>query len=135
MPDDLGYDWGLKIGTTKFNMLPFRVTPHVEFRPGTERKRDACGGSVWTGPAKCVLTWPEMELEGEQFYQLQSIVGNNPSARVYMDIPTQTLNTTTYQPIVSAYTGILQWPDEGVMMTHFYRWEMPEVEVTNLSPI
>lgn len=134
MPDDLGYNWGLKIGTTPFNMEFFKVTPHVEFRPGTERKRDACGGSVWTGPAKIVMTWPERELEGEQFYQLKNMVGDNPSVRVYFDMPTQTLDVTTYQPTVVAYTGILQWPDEGVMMSKYYRWTMPEVEITNITP-
>ncbi|MBD3261306.1 MAG: hypothetical protein GF334_06410 [Candidatus Altiarchaeales archaeon] len=133
--DDLGYNHGIKIGTTKFNMEHFKVTPHIEFIEGTQRKKDACGGSRWTGPAKMRLTWPNRELEGEQFYQLKNIVGSNPSASVYIDVPTQILNTDTYQPITSAYYGILQWPDEGVRMTRYYRWTLPEVEITNLTPI
>lgn len=126
MATDLGFNTDIKIGLTYETMAEVKIEPIVEFIPGSEQERNPCGGDSYQTSPRCRWTYPDRELTGEQFYQLKSLVGNSPSANVYFTTPTQTINPATYQPIVVAYSGVLHWPDEGVMMGRYYRWVMPD---------
>lgn len=124
MTTDLGRPTSTKIGLTYNTMEDVKIEPFVEFMSGSNPERTVCGGSRWQGSPRCRWTYPGMELEGAQFYQLQNLVGDNPSVAVYITTSTQKLDTTTYQPNYTAYSAILHWPEEDVEMVSHYRWTL-----------
>jgi len=135
MPTDLGWETNIQIGLTQATMEDVKVDPIVEFFPGTNPERNVCGGATWQGSPQCRWTYPDRLLTGEQFYQLQQLVGDAPTVAVYMTVPTQRVDPATYQPSVVSYYGIMHWPEEGVMVENFYRWKLPDdgILFTNLQ--
>ena len=110
-------------GTTPAKVL---IEPHIEFLPGHNPERTLSGGSRWQGSPRCRWTYPDRLLTGEQFHQLQNLVGDNPTVAVVMDVPTQRMDPATYQPAVVTYNAIMHWPQEEVMMESAYRWRLPD---------
>jgi hypothetical protein len=137
MADDLGRTIHTRIGLTVATMEDTKVEPHVEFTPGATIERTTCNQSRWVGAPRCRWTYPDRLLEGEQFYQLKVLVGNEASADVFIDIPTQTMDMSTYQPLVTAYQAVMHWPAEGVTRVSHNRWQIPDdgIEFTELKPV
>lgn len=136
MPTSLGRSTNVKIGTTVNNVEDVLWEPHVEYMPGAKIEQNICGQDNYTGSARCRWTYPNHALTGEEFYQLQNIVGNNASASVIIDIPTQALDISTYQPLVATYQAIMHWPREGVRQTTHNRWTIEDgILFTELEPL
>lgn len=136
MPDDLGRPTAIRIGATSGTRADVKIVPHIEFLPG-QIDVTLCGAQRHVGFPRCRWTYPDRELTGEQFYQLKSLVGENASATVYIDVPTQTLDISTYTPVVASYEAIMNWPEEGVIQGLYERWLIPDdgIVFTNLRPI
>ncbi len=115
-----------KIGPSADAVVDALADPHVEFIPGPSPEQGGCGQDSYTGLPRCRWTYPNRLLTGEEFYQLKSLVGDNPSADVIIDIPTQTINLSTYTPVVSTYSAIMHWPEEDVRVVRYNKWEMPD---------
>lgn len=137
MADDLGRTVRVKIGTTVNTVEDVKIEPHVEFIAGREIRRSLSGQDRYIGGSRCRWTYPDRLLTGEQFWQLKNLVGDDPSVSVIVDLPTQTLDTTTYQPTVVAYSAIMHWPEEGIIQVNQNRWTIPDEGIlfTNLVPV
>jgi len=135
MPDDLGYPTTSKIGATIGTVVDTKIEPHVEFIPGERVEKKGCTGGTYFGGPRCRWTYPDQLLNGEQFYQLQSLVGENASADVVIDTPTQTMNLATYNPQIITYSATMHWPAEDVIMVSDSRWTLPDdgILFTNLG--
>jgi hypothetical protein len=127
-PGQPGQPWpvSVRIGTTIANMEAVLIEPHVEFMPGTRTTRTLSKQDRWVGAPRCRWTYPDLQLEGEQYYQLKKQLSGGAAGTVYIDIPTQTLNTTTYRPIITAYKAIMHWPLEDVTREQHNRWTLPD---------
>jgi hypothetical protein len=127
-PETPGQPWpvSVRIGTTIANMEAVLIEPHVEFMPGTRTTRTLSKQDRWVGAPRCRWTYPDLQLEGEQYYQLKKQLSGGAAGTVYIDIPTQTLNTTTYRPIITAYKAIMHWPLEDVTREQHNRWTLPD---------
>lgn len=126
MATDLGFSTVVKIGATASTIEDVKVEPIVEYLPGSSRDKTVTGQEKWVGGLRCRWTYPDRLLSGEQFYQLKSLVGNSASASVVIDIPTQTINLTTYLPVVATYNAIMHWPEEGVTQISMNRWAISD---------
>lgn len=84
------------------------------------------------GALRCRLSWDKVELTGQEYYQLRQLVGRNPSAQVYIRLPLDVVDTTSYEPLWYTYQAQFHWPVEGVMQGNYNRWQMPDIELTNL---
>lgn len=137
MATDLGIATVVKIGATVGSVEDVKIEPHVEFLPGIAQERTITRQDRYVGGQRCRWTYPDQLLSGEQFYQLKSLVGEDASATVYIDIPTQTINTTTYVPQVATYQAIMHWPEEDVFMVSDSRWQLPGdgILFTQLTPV
>lgn len=127
----------VKIGPDVNNVADVLIEPVIEFFEAAEVEENVCNKSQYTGSARCRWTYPDRLLEGEQFYQLKSLVGNEASANVVMDIPGQEVSIETYEPVISTYNAVMHWPEEGVVMVSNYRWKLPDdgILFTNLEAI
>jgi hypothetical protein len=132
MPTDNGWPTNIRIGASIATMADVKIEPHVEFIPAESIEEQMCGGDDWRGQPRCRWTYPDRLLTGEQFYQLKSLVGDNASASVYIDIPTWDVNPATYTPVVAAYSAVMHWPEEGVKIVRLNQWELPEIMFTGL---
>lgn len=139
MTTDLGFATNVKIGADSGSVADVKIEPHVEFMPGSEKGKEkaGCGKSLWFGEPRCRWTYPDRLLTGEQFYQLQNLVGGAPSASVVIDIPTQDLDILSYAPVITTYQATMHWPEEGVTLAHTNRWIIPSdgILFTNLEPL
>jgi hypothetical protein len=125
MPTDLGYTTDVKIGPDVNSVQDVKIEPHVEFLPGISRERTVTSQEKYVGGLRCRWTYPNRQLTGEQYYQLKSLVGEQMSGPVVIDIPTQTMNTATYTPVVATYNAIMHWPEKGVTRVSFNQWQFP----------
>jgi hypothetical protein len=125
MPTQLGFATNVKIGANVNSVEDVKIEPHVEFLPGLV-ERGTCREDTLVSSARCRWTYPDRLLSGEQFYQLQSLVGEDASASVVIDIPTQTLDLSTYTPEITTYNAIMHWPAEGVTRVAFNLWQFPD---------
>lgn len=133
---DLGFETEIFIGATAGSLEAVKIEPHVEFSISGEVERVVCGKSKATGYPRCRWTYPDRLLSGEQYYQLQSLVGNEASANVYIVTPTNEISITTYEPIHTTYQAIMNWPAEGVRRVHHNLWEIEDgILFTNLEPV
>ncbi len=126
MATDLGFTTDIKIGSSLDTVEDVKIKPHVEYIPGVDTQQSVDASDRYVGSPRCRWTYPDRELTGEQYYQLKNLVGQNASATVYIDIPTQTLDTTTYQPVITTYQAIMNWPEEGVTRIMYNRWQIPD---------
>ncbi len=126
-----------KIGPSADAVIDAKADPHVEFMQSTGVERTVSGQDRYTGSLRCRWTYPNRLLTGEEFYQLKNLVGENASATVYMDIPTQTLNTTTYEPAIVTYKAVMHWPEEDVRIVRYNKWQIPDdgILFSQLEPI
>lgn len=136
MATDLGFETHVRIGSSVATMTDVKVEPHVEFMLSEEFDKVVCGKTKATGYPRCRWTYPTMLLDGEQYYQLQALVANEASATVYLDIPTNEIDVTTYEPVIGTYQAIMNWPPEGVHRVRYNQWEFPDdgILFTNLEP-
>ena len=136
MATDLGFTTDVRIGASIATMEDVKVEPHVEFLDaGGGVEKVVCGEVKAVGYPRCRWTYPDRRLTGEQYYQLRSLVENDMSADVYIDIPTNQINVLTYEPVVATYSGVLNWPEEGVRRTIYNQWEIEDgILFTNLVP-
>lgn len=124
-----------KIGKDINSVTDVLIEPHIEFFPGASVEENACNKTQYVGKPRCRWTYPDRLLEGEEFYQLKSLVGNEASANVVIDIPTQTLALESYEPLTASYNAVMHWPGEGVTMVSNHRWTIPDgILFTNLVP-
>lgn len=137
MPDSLGRKVVTRIGLTKETMTDTLMEPIVEFTPGADVERTVASTDRYVGSARCRWTFPDRLLKGEEFHQLKNLVKDDASVTVYIDIPTQTIDTSTYRPIVTAYQCVMHWPLEDVRMVSHYRWQFPDEGIlfTRLIPV
>lgn len=125
-----------KIGSNANNVTGVLIEPHVEFMVGAAMDRTVTSQDRFVGNPRCRWTYPDRLLSGEEFWQLKDLVGNEASANVVIDIPTQTINTTTYQPEIVTYNAIMHWPEENVRVVSHNRWQLPDgILFTNLEPL
>ena len=135
MSDDLGFVVLARIGPDSGSLEDVRVQPFVEYRvtTGGERTLDALvrGG----GEPEVIWTFPDMLLDGEQYYQFKALVGDDLSAPVAIQTPTQNVNTVTYTPQVVTYDAIMRWPESDVVVINYNRWQIPSegIRFTNLT--
>jgi hypothetical protein len=125
MGTDLGFTTSVKIGADVNSVQDVKIEPHVEFLPGLV-ERSTCREDTLVSSARCRWTYPDRLLTGEQFHQLQSLVGEDASTSVVMDIPTQTLDLSTYTPQITTYSAVMHWPEEGVTRIAFNQWQFPD---------
>lgn len=128
---DQGFDTGVRIGTTVGNMETVKVEPHVEFKLGPTQDV-VCGDKLPMGYPVCTWSYPNMELSGQQYYQLWKQTNGAASADVYIRVPTREVDITTYSPIYATYQAVMRWPEEGVVRGLYDRWVVEELEFTNL---
>jgi len=130
---DLGFEVGIRIGTSEGTMETVKVEPHVDFRQGLTEDV-ICGEKKETGYPVCVWTYPGMELSAEQYYQLWKMTSGAASGNVYIRVPTRevALVATTYQVVYATYAAVMRWPEEGLTRGMYDRWVIPEIEFTQL---
>lgn len=130
---DLGFQSGIRIGTTLGNMETVKVEPHIEYRPG-KTEDVVCGEKKETGYPVCIWTYPDMELSAEQYYQLWKQTNGALSGSVYIRIPTREVElvVSTYQVKYATYSAVMRWPDEGLVQGLYSRWVIPEIEFKTL---
>lgn len=126
MATDLGFATNIKIGASLATIEDVKIEPHVEFFRGEAKEKSVSSQDRNIGSPRCRWTYPDRELTGEQFYQLKNLVGQNASVTVYIDVRTQALDITTYQPIVASYQALMHWPEEGVTRIKYNRWQIPD---------
>ena len=125
-----------KIGPDKNSVTDVLIEPHVEFMQGATGDRTVTSQDRFVGSPRCRWTYPDRILEGEQFYQLKSLVGSGASASVVIDIPTQEINTTSYRPEIVTYNAIMHWPEREIRLDGNHRWQIPNgILFTNLTPL
>jgi hypothetical protein len=131
---DQGFDSGIRIGTTLGNMETVKVEPRVIFNLGPTVDV-VCGDRVPMGYPECVWEYGDIELSGEQYYQLWKQTSGSASGDVYIRIPTREISVATYTPVYATYQGVMRWPEEGVTRGMYNRWLVPELEFTNLVAV
>lgn len=136
MPDDLGFPVVTRIGTNLGNLEDTKVAPVVQFTPAPQTRRTVCGAQVAAAPQAVAWTYPGRKLKGDQFHQLKKFVGDNMSAPVVIETPTENVSTTTYLPIIATYNAVMNWPSEGVELVPINQWELPDdgIVFTQLTP-
>jgi hypothetical protein len=114
-------------------METVKVEPHVEYAL-TNKEDVVCGESVPVGFDRVIWTYPNKELSAEQYYQLYKQTDGAASGSVYIRVPTREVSLvgSTYQVTYATYAAVMHWPEEGLTRGKYDRWEIPEIEFTNL---
>jgi hypothetical protein len=134
--DDLGFNTGVRIGTTVGNMETVKIQPHTDFNLGMTEDV-VCGEKKEVGYPTVVWTYPDMELDGAQYYQLYKQTAGAASGSVVIRIPTRevALSAGTYDPVYATYNAVMRWPDEGITRGRYDRWVVESIEFTNLIAV
>jgi hypothetical protein len=114
-------------------METVKVEPEVEYAL-TQTEDVVCGETVPVGFDRVIWRYPNKELSAEQYYQLYKQTNGAASASVYIRVPTREVElvATTYQVVYATYAAVMHWPEEGLKLGRFKRWEIPDIEFTNL---